>query len=344
MPAAAWWIEDSRGDVARGVLGLAVREPEPEPIRAGTPWDLASLTKPLASAPLLLLLEQRGLLDVDGPVADWLPALRGSTYGSCSLLELALHRAGLPAWRPLYLEERTLDGYVARIAETPGAVPRGRVLYSDLGYILLGAVLEAASGAGLFELFERELARPLGLKRTGFAGAGGFADAAATERGNAYERAMAGAAGSDHPWRSELIRGEVHDANAHALGGVAGHAGIFAPLAEAATLVRALARPRRLGLEPRAARRLLVEAEPGLGRTVGLVLASASAAARGIFPAAAPGHTGFTGTSCWIDPPSGGFAVLLTNRVHPTVDGRDFQLVRRGFHRLALTRLRAGAN
>jgi len=178
------------------------------------------------------------------------------------------------------------------------------------------------------------IAGPLGLNRIGFARAGcGFADAAATECGNRYEQRLADRLGAGHRWRADLLRGEVHDANAHGLGGVAGHAGLFGTAAEVAAIGQEILAPRRIGLSGPARERLLRPIVDG--RSAGFVAASHSRAARGILPDAAPGHTGFTGTSLWLLPEVDGVLVLLTNRVHPRVGSRDFQLVRRGFHRLA---------
>ncbi len=172
--------------------------------------------------------------------------------------------------------------------------------------------------------------------RTGFAvEPGAFGDAAPTERGNAYERGLAGPAGRAHGWRTGILRGQVHDANAHALGGAAGHAGLFGTAGEVARLGRELLRPERIPLGDRARGRLFDVVPKSLGRTVGMVAASGSMATRGLLPERAVGHTGFTGTSCWLDPDAGRLFVLLTNRVHPVVSDRDFQPVRRGFHRLA---------
>lgn len=339
-PGAAWWVERGDGLAHHGVLGAAVVTPERVGAVTGTPWDLASLTKSLVTGTLLALLEQRGVLEPERPAATWLPALRGSAYAEVSLLDLALHRARLAAWRPLYLEADSVEGYLERIAATPPAVRRGERLYSDLGYILLGAAIEAATGRGLARLFAEEVAAPLALERAGFPGTAPLDDAAATERGNAYERELAGAAGKGFRWRTHVLRGEVHDGNAHGVGGVAGHAGLFAPLEDVARLARALVRPSALGLSAQARARLFEEPPGGGGRTVGFELARVAPAARGVLAPALPGHTGFTGTSLWLDPAAGGFAVLLTNRVHPTVDRRGFQPVRRAFHRLAAPRLR----
>ena len=318
------------------VASSGTLEPELEELSEATPFDLASLTKPLVTAWLLVLLEQSGTIDPAAAVGRWLPELGDAPAGRASLLSLARHEAGLAAWAPLYVEASSLEGYLSAIARLPPAAGPGGPLYSDLGYILLGAALERAAGLGLDRLFHERIAVPLGLRRTGFASSGNsLGDAAATERGNVYERTLAGEAGAGHGWRTDVIRGAVHDANAHGLGGVAGHAGLFGPVAEVARLVRELLRPTTLPIDERGRDRLLGLPPGGGERTVGFVVARGSKAAAGILPDAAPGHTGFTGTSIWLDPQADRFYVLLANRVHPRVPGREFHLVRRGFHRLA---------
>lgn len=341
MAGAAWWVEGPRGPVDHGAVGWAARAPRAVALEEATPFDLASLTKPLCTALLLVLLEVEERLDPSRPVAGWLGELDGSWVGRASLLDLASHTAGLEAWRPLYLEASDGPGYLRTIAATRRAVPPGQTLYSDLGYVVLGLVLERATGRGLERLFLERVARPLGLARLGFAvGGRGFEDAAATECGNAHERTMAGEAGARHRWRTEVLRGEVHDGNAHGLGGVAGHAGLFGPLADVAAVGRELLLPQRLPLGPAARRRLFEARSACGGRSVGCVVAAHSRAARGILPDRAPGHTGFTGTSLWLDPTAGIQLVLLTNRVHPAVSPRDFQCVRRAFHRMAYRQAR----
>jgi len=337
MPAAAWWVENRDGFVDHGAIGNATLAPRPVPLGIDAPFDLASLTKPLVTALLLALAEQDGLLELSQAAGEYLEELGGTPWESVSLFELGTHTSGLPAWKPLCAEADSIEGYLSVIGRTPRAVEPGRALYSDLGYILLGAVLERATGRRLDELFEQRVAVPLGLARAGFArDPARFTDAAATEQGSAYEQDLAGPAGEGYAWRRGLIRGEVHDSNAHGLGGVAGHAGLFAPIGEVACIARELLRPQALPLGERARARLLATRESSDGRTMGLVTACRSSAASGILPDAAPGHTGFTGTSLWLEPAEGRLFVLLTNRVHPRVSPRNFQLVRRGFHRLAL--------
>lgn len=341
MPGAAWCVTEQDRVAARGVAGFAALRPAPRALTEQTPFDLASLTKPLVVGLLLALLEQERVLDLDAPVERWVPELGGSPYGPRSPACLAAHASGLPAWHPLFAGARDLEGYLAQIAGLAPAVPAGRVLYSDLGYIVLGAVLERATGLPLDTLFDRRVAGPLALSRAAFArDPARFADAAATECASRYERDLPAAAGRDFVWREALAPGEVHDTNAWGLGGVAGHAGLFGTLDDVMRLAGAILRPSALALEERARRRLLEPASAGQGRTMGLVLAGSAAAARGILPAAAPGHTGFTGTSLWLDPPRGRVFALLTNRIHPWVPVRTFSTVRRGFHRAALAALR----
>lgn len=336
MPGATWWVANATGFVSRGAVGEAAHVPGSEPAQEDVPYDLASLTKPLCTALVATLLEQDGALSLDAPAASFLGELAGTRYGSASLLDLGSHRAGLPAWLPLYLEASTLEQYVARIA---AAAPLGRSsgeVYSDLGFILLGAAIERAAGSTLERLFEERVVRPLGLSSIGFCSARHpFGRAAPTERGNAYECRRAGDAGIGFAWRTDVIRGAVHDVNAHTLGGVAGHAGLFGTASDVAAIAGAIVSGEGLGLGVRARRRLLLPAATGGHRTFGLVLAGASDAARGVLPDLCPGHTGFTGTSVWLDPARREVYVLLTNRVHPEVREHDFQRERCGFHRFA---------
>jgi CubicO group peptidase (beta-lactamase class C family) len=337
MPGASWWVGKRGRAISRGAVGSAVAGRRADPARERTPFDLASLTKPLATAILLVLSEQEGELDLDASLGEVLEEAEGSPLASRTLLSLATHTAGLPPWAPLFLRASNLAGYVQEILRQPPAVPVGRTLYSDLGYILLGAVLERKTRRGLDTLFAERIARPVGLMRTGFAASGRtFSDAAATERGNLYERNLAGREGEGHRWRDEIPRGQVHDANAHGLGGVAGHAGLFGTSEEVARLAGELLRPDVLPLGDRARNRLLRVAPPSEGRTVGMVAAARAASASGILPDDGPGHTGFTGTSLWLDLGTDRCCVLLTNRIHPRVPEREFRPVRRAFHRLAI--------
>lgn len=336
MPGAAWWSGSLDGPVSRGVVGSATLEPRVEPLAYGAPFDLASLTKPLSTAIVAVLLEKEGRLARTDAASRWLPELDPGPYAAVTLGGLGAHRGGLPAWRPIYLDAGDRDAYVARIAREAPAGPSDGTLYSDLSYMLLGIAIERAAGETLDALFHRLVAAPLRLRRTGYATRGSrFHEAAATERGNAYERRMAGEAGRSFGWRTGVLRGEVHDANAWALGGVAGHAGLFAAVEEVVAIASAVLDPSRLGFGPADSLPWIGPAEPGT-RTFGWMPAREADSARGILDPDAVGHFGFTGTSIWIEPERRAVHALLTNRVHPVVPEDPFTEVRRGFHAAAV--------
>ena len=336
MPGAAWWVGDRRGAISRGSVGHAAVTPRLEPARDDTPYDLASLTKPLATAILAIALQSERRLDLDSPLAVWFPSLRRTAYDRATVRDAGMHRARFPAWMPLYVAGTTREAYVDAIAGAP-PLAEDATVYSDLGYVLLGFLLESVAGASLEGLFGERIGRRLGLRRCGFAGTGqAFADAAATERGNAYERKLAGEAAKGYAFRTEVIRGHVHDANAWGLGGIAGHAGLFGTAADVASVALAILDPAGLGLPGAAleAMRRPPSVEPGR-RTFGLLRAADAESVRGVLSDDAVGHFGFTGTSLWIDPTVPRIYVLLTNRVHPVVPGVDFARTRHGFHAAA---------
>jgi len=337
MPGVAWWVGDTRGAIASGAAGHAAIEPDPAPLTKDAPFDLASLTKPLATALLATILDRERRLGLETPLSAIFPELRASPFGGATLRDAAAHRAGFPAWVPLYLAGTTRDAYVAAIAACERQGASGATLYSDLGYILLGFAVEEAAGAPLDRLFAERVAHPLGLTHCGFAGRTGlFGNAAATERGRVYEQALAGPASRSVHFRTAVLRGEVHDGNAWELGGVAGHAGLFGSAAEVAAIALAILDPRRLGLSAGALDPMLRPVADGEGiRTVGFLRAKDAASVRGILPDAAVGHLGFTGTSLWIDAARPRVYVLLTNRVHPAVPKVPFTATRRAFHALA---------
>lgn len=336
MPGASWLVLDRQRVISSGAVGSLSYDAAASPSRPESIYDLASLTKPLCTAFLLVEMEQRGELPLHQEAVHWLPELAGSAFERATLLDLATHRAGLPAWAPLYLAGAGVDRALRQIAAcAPG--PVGETLYSDLGYLCLGWILERAAAESLDELFERRVRRPLKLDRIGFASQLDCSTAAPTERGNRFERRLAAEAGAGYRWREELIQGEVHDGNAFALGGVAGHAGLFGAAAAVAKIAFEMLDPRCFDWGDEARERFLRAPTAGGERSVGLVYAAASGAARGALPDDAPGHVGFTGTSVWIEPLRGRVYVLLTNRVHPEVADVDFQPLRCEFHRLAAT-------
>lgn len=342
-PGASWVIAERGRVVSSGAVGLRAVVPEPLPARQDTVYDLASLTKPLVTAPLLAILAEEKALDLEAPASSLLPGLACDRAGRPTLMDLALHRAGLPAWRPFYRLAKTPDQVLNSIMNLEPEAPCGaRVMYSDPGYILLGEALRRASGQALDALFRERIGSPLRLATMVFCPPTSWRDRIApTERGNRYEGTLAESLGDPLPMealREGLIHGEVHDGNAFALGGVAGHAGLFGDAADVARLAGEFLGAGRGLFGARSIDLFRVNATPGLGqgRTLGWKRALPGAIeADGVLSPDSFGHNGFTGTSVWIDPRTERIYVLLTNRIHPEVRPLDMNARRRRFHEVA---------
>jgi serine-type D-Ala-D-Ala carboxypeptidase len=352
FPSAVYYVA-GRGRVSFGdALGHAAREPREVRATAETIYDLASLTKPLVTGLLCARRVERGELEPDAPLASYLSEFNPTPHRNVTVRQLLTHTSGLPAWRPLRVLTADRRG---RVLETIAALPQEyepatRVLYSDLGFITLGLLLERLSGAALAELARREIFAPLELRRTFFNPAAALrTETAACEvAGNSYEREMCRAGGDaaaadSVAWRDRLIWGEVHDGNAHFLGGEAGHAGLFSTGGETARLAEQFLAARTTLLRPATCGLFRTNMTEGLdeARSFAWQLAATPESTAG--PALPPdsfGHLGFTGTSVWIDPSRERVFVLLTNRTHtrklPFV---NINSVRRRFHTLAAAAL-----
>jgi serine-type D-Ala-D-Ala carboxypeptidase len=347
FPSAVYSVAE-RGRIRfADALGHAVLDAEERPATLDTIYDLASLTKPLVTALLCASLVERGEIGLDNRAARYLTEFDTDDKRAITVRQLLTHSAGLPAWRPLYLlaggdKERVLRA-IAR--EKLEAAPGTHVAYSDLGYVALGLMLERLHRAKLAEIARSEIFEPLRLERTFFNPDRAFiTETAACETGNAYERETCRGQGAvGYSWREGLIWGEVHDANAHFLGGAAGHAGLFSTAAETCRLgAQFLAGLTEL-LKPETCALFRTDMTPGMEepRSVGWQMASMTNSTAGpSLPPDSFGHLGFTGTSCWNDPSRERTYILLTNRTHarplPFV---NINGTRREFHRLAVEAL-----
>lgn len=319
-------------------FGLRATWPDPEPLDADTLFDLASLTKPLITAFLAARLIEAGEWRLQDEARRILPELTGPPV---TLVQLLTHSAGWPPWHPFYLYRPQGDLQQAA-ALAPAAAPGTRVIYSDVGYILLRHMLERAAGVALAELAARQIFAPLGLVDA-FLGAppGQKQRCAPTEVGNRHEKGMCrqehAAAAAAFAWRRGLIRGEVHDANSHHAGGCAGNAGLFATARALFRLAREFFPASATLLKQETVALFWRDLTPGLGagRSLGFQINSTprTSAGRALAPTAV-GHNGFTGTSLWLEAEGERVWVLLSNRVHPRVKKEDFNAVRRKLHLL----------
>lgn len=320
---AAAAVAGRRGEkLWAGAAGRVSRDPAAPAASLATVFDLASLTKPLATALALMLLAAQGRITLETTLGEILPAWLPPDKCGLTLRDLLAHRAGLPAWRPFY--ETIL---AAPPEQRPGLLPRlaaaaaleyppgTQTVYSDLGYMLLQAVVERAAGMDLDSFCRRELYRPLGLPGPGFC-----------PRRQPGGEALIYAATEEGLVPGRPILGEVHDENAWAAGGVAGHTGLFGTAGEVWRLLAALYRAYRgeqTGLFSPETVRLFFTPVCAGGRTLGFDTPAADpslGSAGRFFSPNSVGHLGFTGTSFWLDLESGQMIVLLTNRVHL---GRD---------------------
>lgn len=347
FPSAVYLVAERAQIRFADAIGDAVRETSARHAATlETIYDLASLTKPLSTGLLCAIFYERGLLKLDATVATYLPEFNRPDKHRFTVRQLLTHTSGLPAWRPLYLltggeREKTLKVIAGENLESE---PGSRVVYSDLGFIALGLLLERIASAHIAELARREIFVPLGLRRTFFNPDRALLTevAACESSGNAYERescAVEESALSYKGWRENLIWGEVHDGNAHFLGGAAGHAGLFSNAFETFQIARQFLKEETSLLSPATCSLFRQNTTQGLNeaRSFAWQLAATpqSTAGTELSPDSF-GHLGFSGTSCWIDPTRERVFILLTNRTHArTLPFANINGVRRNFHTLA---------
>lgn len=351
FPSAVYVVAEHRCAVFTDALGDAVREPESRAATLETIYDLASLTKPLVTGLLCAQLVELGELTLDSSVANYLLEFDRPDKNRITIRELLTHTSGLPAWRPLYLLAVEKESALASIAnETLDARPGEQVIYSDLGFIVLGFLLERLMGSRLDELALNRIVKPLELQHTFFNPAAATrTGVAACETGNAYERDMCEKSfsvesiASYHGWRKEVVWGDVHDGNAHFLGGTAGHAGLFSTAHETLRLANQFIAGQSQLLSSETCQLFQQNMTEGMNeaRSFAWQLAATKDSTRGpSLPSDAFGHTGFTGTSCWIDAHRERVFILLTNRTHArALPFANINAVRREFHKLAVAAL-----
>lgn len=293
IPGAALGVVHLDGRADSFVTGLKHLQ-KPEPVTPETLFDLASLTKVLFTVPQVLKLVEDGLADLDDPLARFMPEMawmQGAELPRRTLRQLLVHVSGLPGWEPVYTWGGDPQTLKHRVLQHRWEVnPVGEHVYSDIGYILLGLVLERLRGK-LLESFEM----PGGLRFK----PGDRENCAATE---------------NDPWRGRILQGEVHDENCFALGGATGHAGLFGSLSGIMGYVQGLMGGQVLSRAALVEMRRPQHAE----RALGWMIPHPPYSGGSLCSRQTLGHTGFTGTGVWMDFERGYAWVLLTNRVHPS--------------------------
>jgi serine-type D-Ala-D-Ala carboxypeptidase len=338
FPGASIAVTQGGRLVALKAFGRSTYDLESPPITMDTLFDLASVSKVVATTTVAMILYERGLLDLDAPVVGMVPEFAGAGAGDAdarrraiTLRMLLAHSSGLPAYEKLFLRARTREQLLRAAFITPlVADPGTRAEYSDIGFMVLCEALERVAAETLDRFCQREVFGPLGMAHT-------------TYNPPPEARAKIPPTQDDRTFRKRIIQGEVQDENASVLGGVAGQAGVFSTAEDIARFAHAMLgggnpilRPETVSLFTRRE-----TAPAGSSRTLGWDRPSPPSQSGKYFSTQAYGHLGYTGTSLWIDPVRELSVVLLTNRTWPDSSNWAIKQVRPKFHDAAVEALDA---
>lgn len=314
LPGAVVIVGHNGHIVYRRAYGSRSLIPAQERMTANTIFDMASLTKCLATATAVMQLYQQGRISVDEPVAHYLPEFAQNGKQNITVRNLLTHYSGLPPDLPLTEPwEGKSEAYRMAFAINPSTPPGVRFVYSDIDFIVLGALVEKITGQTLDEYAAEHIYKPLGMSHTRFLPPVEWRPLIAPTQ---YEQ-------GDH---GTMLRGVVHDPTSRRMGGVAGHAGLFSTADDVSLFAQALldrlaGRPSTFPLSRAVLAKMVIPEQPATAtalRGFGWDIDSPFSSNRGtIFPVGSFGHTGFTGTSLWMDPVSNTYVVMLANAVHP---------------------------
>jgi CubicO group peptidase (beta-lactamase class C family) len=324
FPGAVIEAGRSDGALVRFMAGRQTYDAGSPAVDGDTIYDLASLTKVIGTAALMAGEVAAGRMRLNDRVRHWIESWTGEDRQTVTLRDLLEHASGLPGHRKYYESRQGRPSFEIAICEEPlDYAPRTKSIYSDPGFMLLGFAIENAAGDTLDRQFDRWRARELGE------------DTELTYR--PPQDWLPRIAPTENTASGEERRGEVHDENALALGGVAAHAGLFGTANAVGACARWWMKSSSLPLFA------TKTAVPGSSRALGwdTMLPTSSCGTK--LSAGAIGHTGFTGTSLWIDPANDLYVVILTNRVHPARNGEGIQDARRALHDRIVTALQDGA-
>ncbi|MDQ3081244.1 MAG: serine hydrolase [Gemmatimonadota bacterium] len=284
-------------------------------------YDMASLTKVIATTTAAMILEEQGLLDLDRTVASYLPGFNAPDKAAITVRMLIEHKGGLEAFAALYRDTKGRDEYLTKINARPArSAPGTATVYSDWDLILMQLIIEGLTGQTLDRFTTEKIFAPLGMTSTMFN----------PDSASYWQRVAPTEIDSV---RGGLVVGKVHDENANAMGGVAGHAGLFSSLSDLTVFAQMLLNGGEYNgvriVKPETLARWTAPQSRTSSRALGWDTPSKGSSSGRHFSPRSFGHTGFTGTSIWIDPERGLFVILLTNRVNPSRDNQRHVPLRR---------------
>ncbi len=320
IPGAVFWVE-REGQTIHGAVGRRAVIPKREAISEDTIFDLASLTKVVATTPCVMLLFEQGKIRLEATIAEYLPEFTGEGRERITVRQLLAHTSGL---KPSLSVKEPWTGYDTGIelacATVPENAPDEAFRYSDINFILLGEIVRRAGGVPLDAFARSRVFRPLKMKDTAF---------------NPDTKVRGRIAPTERDENKVMLRGIVHDPTARRMGGVAGHAGLFSTAADLARYCRMilsggevdgvrLLQPETVALMTRVQSPPAIPDRRGLGWDIDTRYSRPRGA---LFPIGSFGHTGFTGTCLWMDPFSRTFYVFLSSRLHATDPKTDHRLL-----------------
>jgi CubicO group peptidase (beta-lactamase class C family) len=352
FPGAVVLVAHNDEIVFEQAFGFRSLFPEHTTLQPNTIFDLASLTKPLATTLAIMLLTGEGIVRTEDRIDRFLPTFGVFGKQRTTVRQLLTHTSGLPAWKPYYEEvikvekagetnfvaSRAAKRFVTELIHAEKLVhpPATQCVYSDLGFILLGELVETVTAMTLDEFCRQRIYAPLGLCSTGFVDL----TRPRTERVEWAHELIAPT--EECPWRKKILCGEVHDDNAYAMGGVAGHAGLFASARDIHLLLACLNRCLRGAdsfLPQAIVAEFLTKDASVNNATFALgwdTPAAGKSASGGAFSPRTVGHLGFSGTSIWWDLEKNCYIILLTNRVHPSRKNEKIREFRPHIHNLIM--------
>jgi CubicO group peptidase (beta-lactamase class C family) len=337
FPAASIEVGHADGPIWRFATGRLTYDFESAPVDEETIFDLASLTKVIATTPLMMRAIDDGRVQLEEAVSKWIPEWRGLDREMVTIADLLSHASGLTAYMPFFRDYTGRFEFQQAIASMPlEYAPRSQSIYSDLGFILVGFILEEAAPHSPSFRGVAGTIDPSRSLATQFHRLASFFTAEPLRFAPPRTWRVRIAPTEIDPWRGRLLRGEVHDENTWALGGVAGHAGIFGTAGGVGAFARAALRTLRgevILAKPETMRAFISKVgTPGSSRALGWdTMLPTSSCGTQLSPTSI-GHTGFTGTSLWIDWERDLYVVFLTNRVHPTRENEAIRQVRPHLH------------
>lgn len=355
FPGAVVLVSKDRDIVYERAFGCRSLLPQKTPMEVETIFDLASLTKPLATTVAVMILVKEGKLRLDDKFTRIIPMFGVFGKNLTTFRQLLCHTSGLPAWKPFFEEiikgeksgrinfvtSRAAKNYVFEQIhrERPLAAPGTQSLYSDLGFMVLAEAVEVVSGNTLDRFCQERLFKPFGLRATGFVDLSQLR----TRRLQPVQEMIAPT--ENCPWRKKILWGEVHDDNAYAMGGVAGHAGLFSSARDIHVFLLRLSRCFNGAdnfLPAELVREFLTRDESVNGSTYALGWDTPSptgSSSGSLFSARSVGHLGFTGCSIWWDLEKSCHVILLSNRVHPSRKNDQIKDFRPHIHDLIMKAL-----